>query len=237
MIELDHSKFGFKIKEIWFADAPYDVKGADVVYFHACKNKKDIDGFNCSEITTLTIELTQDLETIWQNMSKSSCRYAINKAKKDGVVVAITAQGNGGFWKMDNAFRISKGIKEHYTSIDKLKTNAVLLLALSDNKELLSGQLYIYDDKIIRLTFGSSKRLQVSKETATLIGNANRLLVWKSIEWAKNAGIKTFDFGGYSPETHPTIASFKKSFGGVVTPYYTYTKIYSKLLKSLRVML
>lgn len=33
----------FKIKDIWWADEPYDVSGCDGVTFHACKNKVETE--------------------------------------------------------------------------------------------------------------------------------------------------------------------------------------------------
>ena len=87
MLEMERKIYLFKIKDIWWANEPFDVGGCDGVTFHACKSKVDREGFNCEAFTTLIIDLTQYLEVIWKNMDKSSCRYAINRAKRDGVKI------------------------------------------------------------------------------------------------------------------------------------------------------
>ena len=83
--------------------------------------------------------------------------------------------------------------------------------------ECIGGQLYIEDKDTIRWLIGASKRLNVSKEEATLIGNANRLMIWEAIKYAKSRNIKEFDFGGYYTGIQPDkqkedINKFKKSF-------------------------
>lgn len=56
---------------------------------------------------------------------------------------------------------------------------------------------------------------------------ANYLLLWKSIELAKNSNIKWFDLGGYNDSTPKGIKHFKKGIGGLK---YTITGEYKRLL-------
>jgi lipid II:glycine glycyltransferase (peptidoglycan interpeptide bridge formation enzyme) len=90
------------------------------------------------------------------------------------------------------------------------------------------------DENNIRALASGSKRLEASKEKATLIGNANKRILWEAIKWAKDNGIKEFDFGGYYTGTEVnsnlgSINKFKDSFGGVATKKYIYQKNYSML--------
>ena len=71
-----------------------------------------------------------------------------------------------------------------------------------------------------------------------MIGNANRLLHWEAIKYAKEKGIKEFDWGGLwsveeaeKDESKRTVNFFKQSFGGEIITCYTYQKIYSKIYK------
>ena len=41
------------------------------------------------------------------------------------------------------------------------------------------------------------------------------LLHWQAIEWAREAGCRHYDFGGYSP-TGGGVAAFKRGFGGTL---------------------
>jgi len=83
--------------------------------------------------------------------------------------------------------------------------------------------------------------LEVSNEMATLIGNANKLLICEAIKYAKEREMKEFDLGGYSLEADKNksdprygINKFKRSFGGELVLRYFYYKNYSKLINLVR---
>ncbi len=103
--------------------------------------------------------------------------------------------------------------------------------------EILGGQLYLEDENNIRWLLGASNRLEVTREKATVIGNANRLMSWEAINYAKAKGIKEFDMGGVSPDSvkegssPDTIDAFKISFGGKPATHYIYRKDYSRIYK------
>ena len=66
-----------------------------------------------------------------------------------------------------------------------------------------------------------------------LVSRANKFIIWKIIEYAKEKGYKEFDFGGYyggenKKDPRTTIDFFKRQFGGRITQYYNYEKYYSK---------
>ena len=237
MLEIERKIYLFKIKDIWWADRPYDVKDYDGVTFHACKNKVDVGVFSCEEFTTLIIDLTQDLGVIWKNMDKSSCRYAINRAKRDGVKIKLN-QNYEEFYKINQSFRKNKKIPLGHLNPETMKKYGTLFVAEFDG-EILGGQVYLENENNIRWLISASKRLEVEKEKATLIGNANRLVVWQAINYAKEKGIKEFDMGGIylgSNKNDPRYAInfFKQSFGGELVTHYIYQKYYSKIYKLTR---
>lgn len=237
VLEMDRKIYSFKIKDIWWADEPYDVSGCDGVTFHACKNKVDVEGFSCEEFTTLVIDLTQDLDMIWKNMSKSSCRYAINRAKKDGVKIELSRDFDE-FYDINCSFKKKKKLALSYLKPEIMEKYGTLFV-LEFDEEILGGQLYLEDENNMRWLVGASKRLEVGTEKATLIGNANKLLIWEAINYAKEKGIKEFDMGGYytggdKSDPRYTINIFKQSFGAKLATYYIYRKYYSKIYKLFR---
>lgn len=234
MLEIERKKFIFKTKEIWFSDRPFDVEGYDSVTFRACKNKVDIKGFECEDFITFVIDITQDLDTIWKNMSKSSCRYGVNRANRDGVRIKMNQNYNE-FYEINQLFRDNKGLPLDSLTIEFMKKYGTLFVAEFDG-EILVGQFYLEDESNIRWLIGASKRLEVDKEKAILIGNANRLTTWQAIQYAKEKGVREFDFGGYrsggrGKEILDAPNLYKKSFGGIVVVKYNYQKDYSKIYK------
>jgi lipid II:glycine glycyltransferase (peptidoglycan interpeptide bridge formation enzyme) len=239
MLEIERKKYIFKTKEIWFSDYPFDVKGHHSVVFRSCKNKVDIKGFMCEEFPTFVIDLTQDLDTIWKNMDIKSCRYGIKRAMRDGVRIKLN-QNYEDFYEINKSFREKKGLSLSSEKIEIMKKYGTLFVAEFEG-EILGGNLYLEDENNMRWLLGASKRLNVEKEKTILIGNANRLIIWQAINYAKEKGIKMFDMGGYygggkGAEILDTPNLFKRSFGGKLATHYTYKKNYSKLYRFAKIM-
>jgi len=227
MLEIDRTAFSFKLKDIWWSIGPYDIEGYDRISFHSCEKSVNLPGFKRREFSTLIIDLNEPLETIWKKMDKSSCRYAINRSVKDGVKISKNTRYDE-FLDMEQSFRRMKGLQMDVLGFDILKRYGTLFIAEYDG-ELLGGQFYLNDKIHMRWLLGSSRRLEVNKEKATLIGNANRLLMWEAIKYAWEMDIKEFDFGGYYTGSDPldprtAINFFKKSFGGTLKLKYLYRK-------------
>jgi len=232
VLEIEKKNGPFKTKQIWFADFSYNVIEVDRVIFRDCK-KKDDKEFNCENFTTLIIDLTQDLDAIWKKMDKSSCRYSIGRAERDGIKIKIN-QGFNDFVKINNSFRRKKGLTGENLNIGFIKKYGTLFIS-EFNGEIIGGQVFLEDKNNMRWLIGASKRLEKNKERAILIGNANRLLIWEAIKYAKAKGIKEFDFGGYLQDSNDrqkmNISIFKKSFGGELATHYVCRKDYSKIYK------
>ena len=232
MIEINIKRWFFNRKEIWFSDIPFEVSGVDQVIFYDCKKAIKDDGFSIHESKTLIIDLTQNLEDIWGNMSKSSCRYMINRAEKEYVKIKISNDFNQ-FQKINDRFRKYKGLSSVVVTED-YKKNGILFFA-EYRGEIIGGQFYLFDQENFRWLLGASERFNIDKNRSIIIGCANRLMIWEAIKYAKSRGLKEFDFGGYcengEDEEKNNISNFKKSFGGKMISHFTYAKYYSKLYK------
>jgi len=236
VLEINKKNGLFKTKQIWFAEYPYDVKGADRVIFRDCKNKVDVQGFGREEIITFVINLTQDLDSIWKKMSRTSCRQEINRAVKEGIKIKIN-QNFEDFIEIDKLFSKAKGWMSSGVTADFLKKNGILFVA-ELNGEILGGYFYLKDDNNMRPLFNPSKRLNVDDKKSSLVGMGNRLIIWEAIKYAKAKGIKEFDFAGYNAggEGHEILnkpSLFKQSFGGDIVTHYIYRKDYSSIYKIL----
>ncbi len=165
-------------------------------------------------------------------MSGSDCRRAIRHAEADDIKIKLN-QNYEEFFEINQLFRKKKGLDVYSESIEFMKKYGTLFVT-EFNGEILSGHLYLEDKNNIRWLISGSKRLDVDKEKARLIANANKLAVWYAIKYAKEKGIKEFDMGGYytgekKDIQKENINKFKRSFGGKLVTHYIYEKDYSRL--------
>ena len=235
MLEIERKHFSFRTKEIWFSENPFDVVGYDSITFNDCKNRILKPEFSCTEQATLVLDLTQDLELIWANMRKTF-RQNIKYAQRDGIKVRMN-QAYGEFCSLNRSFKRAKGLPASSgwpwfsENVEHMKKYGTLFVSELD--EVLSGQFYLEDEKCIRWLVGASKRLDVGMERTMLrmIGNANKLLTWEAIKYAKAKGLTEFDFGGYytgkANDEMENINLFKEGFGGKQITRYGYQRDYS----------
>ena len=243
MLTVNKKILMFEIKEIHFSDIPYDINSCDYVKFCYCKNKISKDGFKRQKEITSVIDLTQDLDTIWNNMNKKSTRYGIKKAEKEGIVVKIN-EGHDEFLKIYNSFLKKIGLRSTIElfgikklTVEDLKKYGTLFTA-EYNNEIITGTLFLEDESHIEAWIGGSKRFEVDDKMKRRIAYANRLIDWEMIKYAKDKGIKEYDLGGLWSEEEAKkdsskqgINDFKLSFGGKIETRYSYEKIYSKPYK------
>jgi lipid II:glycine glycyltransferase (peptidoglycan interpeptide bridge formation enzyme) len=245
MLTIDKKIFIFDIKDVHFSESPFDIEGCDLLTFYYCSNKVDAKGFNCKEKLTSIIDLTQDLNKIWQKMSKTSVRYKINRAQKEGIKIQKNNRYEE-FFDIYKNFMRKKGFKSSFQifgvgiiPLEVMKKNGTLFVA-EYNGELLGGVLLLEDKTNIEAFIAASKRLENETMNSLLISRANRLIWWEAIKYAKEKSLKEFDLGGLWSEAEVEkdpkkkgINTFKLKFGGEVVTRYLYEKIYSKRLKLL----
>ncbi len=231
MLETERKAYFFKIKEIWFSDSPFDVKGYDGVIFRECKNNVNVPGFHKEEFTTLVIDLTQELDQIFMEMS-ASYRKAIRRAEKNGIVVK-NSNNYGIFYDINQRFRKQKKLSSYDGGVDVnyMEKYGTLFTAEIEG-EVVAGYLDLEDEKNIRGLIGASLRFEADKDKMRLIADANKLMTWEEIKYAKNKGLTEYDMGGYytgteKDEEKERINYFKQGFGGKVVTHYIYQKDYS----------
>ena len=245
MLVIDKKILMFNIKEVYFSDCPVDIEDCDFIRFRYCKDKVDVKGFNRHESITSVIDLTQDLETIWQKMDKKSTRYGINRAQRENIEVFI-GENHEIFFQMYKSFLNKKGIRSKFeifgvgsVTLDAIKKYGTLFIA-KYNDEILAGTVYLEDNSNLLAWLGFSKRFEKDKRRRMMAACANRLIDWEAIKYAKEKGIKQFNLGGLWSEEEANkdlskkgINTFKLSFGGEILTCYSYIGIYSKIFKTL----
>lgn len=232
MLKIEKRFLWFKAYDIWFADEPFDIKGAARVLFRACKKKIALTGFSCRPFVTSVLDLTRSIETLRASCA-SATRNAISRAEREGVIVHVNTKYDE-FLVLNRQFASQKDLDvERGFTVDFMKRYGDVFVC-EYNGEVIAGQFYMKDARNMRLLFAPSKRLAEDKEKAKIIGFATRLLVFKAMEYAKEKGITEFDLGGFyvgdNDRQKEQINFFKKGFGGKLVEHYMYEKCYSPLL-------
>ncbi len=212
----------------WF-EAPHDVSGYAAATFFSYE-KTDAPGFRRKETLTSVIDLSLDLETIKGRMRKNFVVKQMERGERRGIVVSA-GEDMREFYPLYAAFAQSMG----FVRIPKrtLEENGILFLAQYE-KQIIAAGVFIGDGAAIRAWVLASKRLGgADGRLRDVIGEANRLILWEAIRFAKAAGYRRFDLGGIAPDSDNAgwraVAEFKEAFGGERIPAYYYHKVYAPL--------
>jgi lipid II:glycine glycyltransferase (peptidoglycan interpeptide bridge formation enzyme) len=232
MIQLTVSEFSFRHKRCWFAPAPFDISGCDLVTFQAALTPDP--GFDCKRIPTFLLDLTQSEETLLANLEQST-RYKLRQAWKKNLRLEIQ-KDHADFSAMYRDFVCAKEFAGDLRHLETFLNHGRLYTVYRD-ETLLAGLLTIEDDSQARWLLSGSRRLTDLREQSKVIGFANHMLVFEAARDARARGIHTFDLGGYydgGDESDPRvqITRFKRGFGGAPVDRYTCTKIYSPLYRT-----
>jgi len=228
MIQFKKKFYFFQLKESWFKLNDSIIKNLGLVSYFCVQNppSRTPKGL-CKDFSyTLSIDLNQEIEQI-KSKFKANLNNEINQAEKMTFDIVFNNDIST-FIDFYNQFAGKKHIYKMNEQMKKaLPQNRFFVGFSTFNGEILSANLYIYDDElgIVRWFLGSSSRLNdnVNKKT---IGISNKFLLFKSLIHFKDLKIQKFDFGGYAENTTNKslkgINDFKAAFGGEKEKCITY---------------
>lgn len=204
------------------------------------KNEFNNQRYHINNFFTYAIDLSSDLDEIWNNIHNST-RRDVKRAQKQNISVKELSS----IKELDNYFQLSKtwaktkgivsiinpNFKERYWNCIK-SGNEKVFLSYQDGELIASHRLGCFNG------IAHSHQLTNSYSMATNLGGP--ILTWHAIEWAKNVGLRIYDFsGGESPpenekdkkkysEQWSSLLNYKKKWGGKEYPYYHLIKIKNK---------
>ena len=217
MILVQRSMHGFPYSQKWFARcrAGTDVFGFAAYYQYLGTSVPFL--FIRRPFTTIHIDLQRDPESIQADMQKT-VRYKIRRAENEGLSWEAGVDVRD-FAAFHGAFAREKGIE----GIDLRRIgsfgSALVLSRATTNGTTLAQHAHLVDEKEsrARLVYSSSGRFEGLDPA--LVGRANRWCHWKDMLHFREMGIRTYDMGGFAPQTQDRtlegINEFKKGFGGV----------------------
>lgn len=183
------------------------------------------NGFNIDEqFSTYILELSQP-EFVWKKLDPKSVRWAIGKARKDGVTVrkASSISDINIFYRLNLKTKRRIGVPGHPENLflnmfNKMGNYSTLYLAEYQSK-VIAGIITQKFNKTVVYGYGASDDEYRKHQP-------NDLLVWTAIEESCIDGFKFFDFGRTSPGER-SVTSFKKHWGTEERKlaYYYYPKV------------
>lgn len=178
---------------------------------------------------TFLIDLTQPLETLWQNVDKSA-RKLVNRTREDGVIVreAQSTHDIRHYTDLLNQARHRNGkrpyaYKDHtefFNVLVKQEGVARILLAEKDGHLLAGLTITAFNGIVNEWGAGQSDFALKNKIYAS------DLVKWHVIEWGQKNGQRSYDLTGVNPEASDPkeqgIYRYKQKWGGVLKRYDEY---------------
>ena len=176
---------------------------------------------------TIFIDLTLTEKELWNNLT-NSCKYSINRAKRENNKVNVTSRVTdhdlAEFVMVQresankNKFMVEK-LEDLIYKRDIFGTELLMAKAYNNNNEICGINIYLaYKNNVWYMHGGTSKAGRKSK--------AGYLLVWESLRFLKNNNYEFLDLEGVDDDRVPSTLStwggfshFKEKFGGITVEY------------------
>ena len=235
-------KFGiFTFVNVYFSEEPGTavVPDCEVVTYHTYKNWGEIKGFDRTQYLVSKIDLSQDIDEIWNKIKRQHKRH-IRRADKNGTTVTVNKnyeefhQIYKKFLKQEN---YADPLGLNILSSQFMQKNGMLFIAEKQG-EIIGGNFYFHDEQNACLV-DSAYQMENTIEGKKQSTDANCYLHWEAIKFFKNMGVINYDFGDVSSDdiniNHQMDGGtyFKRCFGGEVVSRYEYWKFNSHFSKEL----
>jgi hypothetical protein len=226
-----YNKSGLKISEFYYKMPGHPGSGLDIArcYFQP----EALGGTHQSVFHTLQIDLTQEEDSILAGMKKDN-RQSIRYAERDGVRTESQTLHPSKDWLLEfYAFYDSFAASKNLAPANRARLGAMgdagmldLSRAIDAQGETLVWHCTLLTESAARLMHSASMPRDAAH--ARLVGRANCFLHWKDMQKFRQAGLRTYDFGGWYAgnqcESKLRINKFKESFGGQVVQLYNIDK-------------
>lgn len=190
------------------------------------------NGYVVSDQVTYMSDLRRSLDEIWNDISKKT-RGDVNRAERRGIIAKEiqTIDELKQFLLLHQTWAKTKGleISDPFQDLEKLWNNLKLgvekFFLAYQCEELISGLRISCFNGIAYTHFVVN-----SYAESTNLGGS--LLTWVAIKWAKNTGLRLYDFSGgdkSNTKTPNSLLFYKKKWGGQEYFHYNVIKKQKKI--------
>ena len=188
-------------------------------------------GYKIEPRLTFVIDLTQDIDKLYNSLKKDT-RYYIRKSEKEDFEFIIANEKNV-FDKFQELKNITRKLNDK-----KIFNNSKLfdmhweILRNSGFEDLLVARKNSEIEGIILTLNFNGNLIQHALANSPKFDLVGTFLTWNTIKWAKQMNYSTFDFAGVDPEPKTAkekgIYFYAEKFGGEKIHYSVYSKIIDK---------
>lgn len=218
-------KWRVRIAEYFFDEQPAAVR-ADLV--HHRQWSSPVAGSVCTPFYTRSIDLHQSSEEIFRAMEADN-RKSIRRSERSDALTYCYADRDDPAVLLEAAdlhdkFATLKGLprtdRARLWAFWRAHSLDISLIRDATGNPLVWRISYCDCHRVRNLHNGSLHRALSDSAQKNLVGRAHRYGVWRDILRFKEAGLKTYDFGGWYMGTTDAdklkINLFKKEFGGYI---------------------
>lgn len=193
-------------------------------------NLRKIKYFQINTHTTSVISLLQTEEELWKKID-SKTRNQIRKGEKNNFNISfeISAEMINSYLELRTMMYQKQGMEYESSNkfllnmFTKLPEKSIQLLTIIYEDKLISAGVFLLFNKTCYYWDGVS-RGEYNKLCP------NNVIQWSIINWAKSNGFYWYDLGGTNT---PSIAHFKKGYGGITKEYNTVHIFRPKILSKI----
>lgn len=197
-------------------------------------------GYSSEKFVTLATDLDVSIDDLWKNVKKNA-RNDVTKAQRENIEIKQikTKEELKEFKLLDEKWARTKGIHHENPLLNfnkdwnDLKAGIQKFFVAMKDAEVLSG---------IRLgCFNGIAYTHQVLNTYAKIGNVSGpLLTWYVLKWAKESGMRIYDFSGGNAtpkntqdlknyqEQWNSLFAYKRKWGGMEYPYFHFINIINK---------
>ncbi len=230
MFEATSKRYLFKMKEIWYAEKPYDIRGYDIVQFYFVRQEPQDNSFIPKKSYFAVIALNKTMEAIYRSFDRTT-QKEIRRARRENFKVE-TNEDYEGFAKLWNEFMSAKKIKKYELSESMLHMHPDHRLV---NVKDAEGRILAADYACIAEK--QMYMLYIINAIGTIPGiedkvsMATRLAHYTMIEEALKDRLQKINLRSLGDGREEAGKKFESSFGTEREETTAYVKVYNPVLK------